>query len=104
MDNAQRKDIQRAAKQAAQNHCGEGGASMINEVPRFVTRARASRVLGIPEEELERISRECGLGRVERAGDEEETYFTYEELQRLWVLAAYQKQMSTLNAEMCGQS
>ncbi|HWZ97746.1 MAG TPA: hypothetical protein VN025_08305 [Candidatus Dormibacteraeota bacterium] len=77
---------------------------MINEVPRFVTQARASRVLGIPEEELERISRECGLGRVERAGDEEETYFTYEELQRLWVLAAYQKQMSTLNAEMCGQS
>jgi hypothetical protein len=66
---------------------------MINDVPRFVTQARASHLLGIPEAELRRISRESGLGRVERAGDEEETYFTYEELQRVCKLAAYEKQV-----------
>jgi hypothetical protein len=32
------------------------------------------------------------LGRVERAGNEEETYFTYEELQRICMLAACQMQ------------
>jgi hypothetical protein len=30
------------------------------------------------------------LGHVERAGNEEETYFTYEELQRICKLAAHQ--------------
>jgi hypothetical protein len=65
---------------------------MINEIPRFVTEARASHLLGIPEAELRRISEEFGLGRVERAGDEEKTYFTYEELPQVWVLAEYQKQ------------
>ena len=73
---------------------------MINEVLRFVTQARASYVLGISEEELQRISRDSGLGHVERAGDEEDTYFTYEELQRVWRLAAYEKQMSTLSTEV----
>jgi hypothetical protein len=77
---------------------------MINEVVRFVTQARASYVLGISEEELQRISRDSGLGHVERAGDEEETYFTYEELQRVWILAAYEKQMSTLSTEVYRQS
>ena len=66
---------------------------MINEVPRFVTQARASHLLGIPEEELRRISQESGLGRVERAGSEEETYFTYEELRQLLMLALNQKQI-----------
>lgn len=65
---------------------------MINEIPRFVTEARASHLLGIPEAELRRISEESGLGRVERAGDEEKTYFTYEELPHVWVLAEFQKQ------------
>ncbi len=60
---------------------------MINEVPKFVTRARASHLLGIPEAELRRISAESGLGHVERAGNEEETYFTYEELRRICRLA-----------------
>jgi hypothetical protein len=64
-----------------------------NAVPKFVTQARASYLLGIPEAELRRISNESGLGHVEHAGNEEETYFTYEELQRICVLAAYQTQI-----------
>jgi len=40
-------------------------------------------MLGIPEAELSRISKESGLGHVERVGNQEETYFTYEELQRI---------------------
>jgi len=65
---------------------------MINEIPRFVTEARASHLLGIPEAELRRISEESGLGRVERAGDEEKTYFTYEELPQVWCSRSTKKQ------------
>jgi len=61
---------------------------MNQQVPTYVTRARASLMLGIPEAELDRISKESGLGHVERAGKQEETYFTYEELQRICMLAA----------------
>ena len=61
---------------------------MDNQVPKYVTQARASFLLGMPEAELSRISKESGLGRVERAGDEKETYFTYEELQQICVLTA----------------
>jgi hypothetical protein len=61
-------------------------------VPKYVTQARASFLLGIPEAELGRLSKESGLGRVERAGNEEVTYFTYEELQRICVLAGHQEQ------------
>jgi hypothetical protein len=63
-----------------------------NQVPKYVTQARASFLLGIPEAEFRRVSKESGLGRVERAGNEEETYFTYEELQRICKLAAQQMQ------------
>jgi hypothetical protein len=55
-----------------------------NEVPIFVTQARASYLLGIPETELRRISEESGVGQLERAGNKEEIYFTYEELR--WIL------------------
>jgi hypothetical protein len=65
---------------------------MSNQVPKYVTRARASLMLGVPEAELSRISKESGLGHVERAGNQEETYFTYEELQRICVVAAHQLQ------------
>jgi hypothetical protein len=68
------------------------GEVMNNQVPRYFTWARASFLLGIPEAELSRISKESGLGHVERAGNEEETYFTYEELQRIRMLAAHQMQ------------
>ena len=56
---------------------------MNNQLPKYVTRARGSLMLGIPEAELSRISKESGLGHVERVGNQEETYFTYEELQRI---------------------
>ena len=63
---------------------------MNNQVPKYVTQARASFLLGLSEVDLCRISKESGLGHVERAGNEEETYFTYEELQRICMLAAHQ--------------
>ena len=59
---------------------------MNQQVPKYVTRAKASLILGIPETELNRISKESGLGHVERAGNQEETYFTYEELQQICML------------------
>lgn len=65
---------------------------MNNRILKYVTQARASFLLGMPEAELSRISKESGLGCVERAGSEEETYFTYEELQRICMLAAHQTQ------------
>jgi hypothetical protein len=68
------------------------GAVMSNQVPKYVTRARASLMLGIPETDLSRISKESGLGLVERAGNHEETYFTYEELQRIGMVVAHQLQ------------
>jgi hypothetical protein len=66
------------------------GEFMNNQVPKYITQARVSFLLGIPEADLSRISNESGLGHVERAGKEEETYFTYEELQRICLLAAHQ--------------
>jgi hypothetical protein len=68
------------------------GEVMNNQIPKYVTQARASFLLDIPKAELRRISKESGLGHVERAGNEEETYFTYEELQWICVLAAQQVQ------------
>lgn len=62
-------------------------SNLNNDVPKFVTQARASFLLGIPAAELRRISDESGLGQLERAGMEEEIYFTYEELQRIYQLA-----------------
>ena len=66
---------------------GEAVNDMNNDVPKFVTEARASYVLGIPQVDLRRISKESGLGHLERAGNEEEMYFTYEELRRIFHLA-----------------
>jgi len=65
---------------------------MNNQVPKHVTQARASFLLGIEEADLNRISKESGLGHIERAGNGEETYFTYEELQRIGMFAAHQMQ------------
>src|SRR5882724_1862457 len=66
----------------------DGAGTMANEVPRFVTQAGVSHLLSIPEDEVRRISVEAGLGRVERVGTEEVTYFTYEEFHRVGILAA----------------
>ena len=60
---------------------------MNNQVPKYFTQARASFLLGMSEAEFDRISKESGLGHQESAGNEKETYFTYEELQRICQLA-----------------
>jgi hypothetical protein len=60
---------------------------MHNQVPKYFTQARASCLLGMSEAEFDRISKESGVGHVERAGNEKETYFTYEELQWICELA-----------------
>jgi hypothetical protein len=58
-----------------------------NKIPKYVTQARAAYLLGLPVEEVGRISNESGIGHVERAGNQEERFFTYEELQKICVLA-----------------
>ena len=63
---------------------------MNNSVPKYVTQGRAALLLGIPEDELGRISRESGLGHTERAGEQKETFFTYEELRQICMLSTYQ--------------
>jgi hypothetical protein len=65
---------------------------MGNQVWKYVTQERISFLLGIPEAELNRISQESGFGRVERVGSKEETYFTYDELPWICMLAAYRMQ------------
>jgi hypothetical protein len=60
---------------------------MNNQIPKYVTQGRASLLLGIPEEELSRISSESGLGHIERAGDQKETFFTYDELRQICLLS-----------------
>lgn len=54
---------------------------------KYVTHRRAALLLGISENELIRISSETGFGHREHAGGEEETFFTYEELRQICVLA-----------------
>jgi len=61
----------------------------MNQVPKYVTQGRAALLLGIPEDELGRISNESGLGHTERAGDQIETFFTYEELRHICVLSTH---------------
>jgi hypothetical protein len=63
---------------------------MNGSVPKYVTQGRAAMLLGIPESELSRISGESGLGHTERAGDQEETFFTYEELRKICLMAVHQ--------------
>ena len=67
---------------------------MENQIPKYVTQARAAYLLGLPVEELSRISQETGIGHLERAGNVEEWFFTYEELQRICAFAT-QEQMVT---------
>jgi hypothetical protein len=96
MDRASNTDIYKttiaAVEEAAMVIVAPQEEVMNNQVPRYVTQARASFLLGIPEAEFRRISNQSGLGRVERAGNEEETYFTYEELRRICMFASGQLQ------------
>jgi hypothetical protein len=62
-----------------------------NQLVKYVTQARAAYLLGLPMEVLSQISQEAGIGHVERAGDEEECFFTYEELQKICELAAQEQ-------------
>jgi hypothetical protein len=64
--------------------------NMDASVPKYVTQGRAAMLLGIPESELSRISSESGLGHTERAGDSQETFFTYEELRKICLLTVHQ--------------
>ncbi len=59
---------------------------MKNQAPKYVTQARAAYLLGLPPAEISRISEEKGIGHYERAGNEEERFFTYEELRKICVL------------------
>ena len=63
---------------------------MNSPVPKYVTQGRAAMLLGIPENELSRISNETGLGHVERAGNQEEVFYTYEELRKICLLTVHQ--------------
>ena len=47
---------------------------------------RAAVLLGLSEPELSRLSSECGFGHTEVSGQEEETFFTYEELRQICLL------------------
>ena len=94
MNSAQRLVRESATKQSVGEGArgvAEGADVLANGVPRFVTQAGVSHLLAIPEEEVRQISRDAGLGRVERVGNEEETYFTYDELYQVGVLAARSK-------------
>jgi hypothetical protein len=57
---------------------------------KYVTCRRAAVLLGLSEVELSRISSESGLGHKEVAGAQEETYFTYEELRQICLMAMHQ--------------
>jgi hypothetical protein len=55
--------------------------------PNQVDESRAAVLLGMPSEEIRRISRLSGIGRVEKSERDERLYFTYEELRKLCLLA-----------------
>jgi hypothetical protein len=62
---------------------------MKNTELRYVTQERAAALLGIPEKELSRISQESGLGHRESAGNQEEIFFTYQELRQICQMTAH---------------
>jgi hypothetical protein len=97
MARACNKDDDDGCREDAMAIMAAWGEVMNNQIPKYVTQARASFLLGIPKAELRRISKESGLGHVERVGNEEETYFTYEELQGICMLAAHAQQMQAVH-------
>ena len=62
-------------------------ADVKNQELKYVTTRRAAVLLGMSENELRQISSDSGFGHTERAGDQEETFFTYEELRQICQLA-----------------
>lgn len=63
---------------------------MDGQTPKYVPQARAAILLGLPEDQLSRISRESGLGHLERAGGRDQLFFTYAELRQVCMLALHQ--------------
>jgi hypothetical protein len=55
--------------------------------PNQVDESRAAMLLGMPPQEIRRLSRLSGLGRVEKHEEAETLYFTYEELRKICMLA-----------------
>src|SRR5260221_6402557 len=82
-ESATKQSIREGSKSVA-----EGVGAQANGVPRFVTQARVSHLLAIPEEEVRRISGDAGLGRLEGAGNEQKKQFTYDEVYQVGGLAA----------------
>lgn len=62
------------------------------QTPKYVPQGRAAILLGLPEDQLSRISRESGLGHMERTGGQDRLFFTYAELRQVCVLAVHQVQ------------
>jgi len=55
--------------------------------PKYVSEDRAAALLGIPRQELSRISHESGFGHAELSNGHEELFFTYEELRKICQLS-----------------
>lgn len=83
------KAMIRAVEEDAVGLLPAGRTHMDNQVPKYVTRGRAALLLGISEEELSRIASASELGYTERAGDQKETFFTYEELRQICLLSTH---------------
>jgi len=71
-----------------------GEHEMDNQIPKYVTQSRAAYLLGLSVAEIGRISSETGIGHLERAGQEEERFFTYAELQQICVLATQESALT----------
>jgi hypothetical protein len=61
---------------------------MQSKETKLVERSRAAVLLGIPENELSRISSESGFGHRKRQDGAEVMLFTYEELRQICLLSA----------------
>jgi hypothetical protein len=64
------------------------GFRMSLNIQEQVGEQRAAVLLGLPMTEIRRFSRQAGLGRLEMGDRGEQVVFTYDELQRLCLLAA----------------
>ena len=64
------------------------GSRMNMNTQEAVAEYRAAVLLGLPTTEIRRFSRLAGLGRLEMGDRGEQVVFTFDELQRLCLLAA----------------
>jgi len=69
------------------NRGSDGPQESMNNQER-VAEDRAAVLLGLPTAEIRRFSRISGLGHIENSDRGEQVVFTYDELQRLCLLAA----------------